>query len=337
MRSDDTDAPAMLPADLNQADRRRVRRRQLLLRRIGRVGLVALAVLIISFSLIRLSPGDPVLNLLGDEATPELVESYRERLGLDEDPLHQFSSYLIGSLRGDLGESLFTGQAVSAIIGRTLPVTVWLVGVTVTFTVFLAVPLALLVALRRAPWIQYTFRIVTSISLATPVFFSGLLAILFFSVFLGWVPLGGYESDFPANLRFLWLPSLVISGGVLVPIVSRVLHSSLLETQEEEFLETAIVRGLPRRQRFWRYLLKPSLAPTVALIGYMIGRMIGGAVLVEIIFNLPGIASQLVRAVNARDYAVIQGIVLVLGIIVVVVNFMADVISSRLDPRISLE
>jgi peptide/nickel transport system permease protein len=296
---------------------------------------VAFWVLFVAFILLRLSPGDPVLVLLGDRATDELIALYRERLGLSGTPAEQFFSYLGGVFTGDLGESLSTGQDVTAIITRTLPVTLWMVVVTMAMAVGFAVPLALLVALNGSSWVMYLFRSVTSISLATPVFFSALLAILFFSIRLGIAPIAGYEAGFPANLRYLWLPSLV-NCGVLVPILSRVLQSSISSTLDEEFAETGIVRGIPRWLWFWRYLLRPSLAPTIALLGYMIGQMMSSAVVVEIIFGLPGIGTQLVQAVYERDYAVVQGSVMIFGLIVVVVSFLSDVISSRLDPRMEV-
>jgi peptide/nickel transport system permease protein len=173
---------------------------------------------------------------------------------------------------------------------------------------------------------------VTSVSLAMPTFFSSLIALLFFSIQLKLAPIAGYEAGFPGNLWYLWLPALV-TCGVQVPILARVLQSSIVDTMEQEFVETAVVRGLPARVLVWRYLLRPSLAPTIALLGYMVGQMLGAAVIVEIVFGLPGIGTALIDAVLGRDYPVVQGIVLVFGILVVAVNFVADSVGSILDPR----
>jgi peptide/nickel transport system permease protein len=296
---------------------------------------VAFVVLVVSFSLVRLAPGDPVRTLLGDQATDELVAQYNQRLGLVGSPLEQFWSYLSGLFRGDLGASLTTGQPVADIIERALPATLWLIAVTLVIATVVSVPLALAVALTRRRWAGHAFRTLTSISLATPAFFSGLLAILLISMQLGLAPIAGYEPGFPGNLRYLWLPALV-NCGVLVPVLARVLHSSLVETLDEEFVETGIVRGVGRARWFWRYLLRPSLAPTVALVGYMIGQMMSSAVVVEILFGIPGIGTELVKAVSARDYAVVQGTVMVFGLLVVVVGLAGDLLSRRLDRRVTL-
>jgi peptide/nickel transport system permease protein len=289
-------------------------------------------VMCVAFGLIRFIPGDPVRLLLGELATDQNVREYRELLGLNGTMLEQFLAYSGGLLRGDLGRSIASRQPVSGTVGVTLPVTLWLIGVTVVMGITLALPLAVLAALHRRTWFGHAFRVVTSISLATPAFFSGLLAILFFSIFLGLAPVGRYDYAFPDNLRYLWLPALVICG-VQVPILARVLQSSIVDTMEQEFVESAVVRGLPRRVFIWRYLLRPSLAPTIGLFGYMIGTMLGAAVIVEIIFDLPGIGTALITAVLARDYTVVQGIVLVFGFLVVLVSFVADTISAWIDPR----
>ncbi len=310
-------------------------RRSPVLQRCVQAVFVALSVMLVAFSLMRLAPGDPVRTLLGDAATEELVAQYNERLGLTGSPLEQFWSYLRGAVTGDLGTSVVTGQEVVAVIGRALPVTLWLIAVTLTMAIFVAVPLALFVSLSRRSWVGHLFRILTSISLATPVFFTGLIAILLFSVDLGIAPVAGYDPGFPGNIEYLWLPALVMCF-VLVPVLSRVLHSSLVATQDEEFVETGIVRGVPRPQWFWRYLLRPSLAPTVALVGYMIGQMMSSAVIVEIMFGLPGIGTELVNAVYQRDYAVVQGTVLVFGLVVVAVGLVGDLLSRWLDRRVKL-
>jgi peptide/nickel transport system permease protein len=303
-----------------------------LARRLGRSLLVAFGVMCVAFGLIRFVPGDPVLLLLGDLATPESVAQLRGKLGLDRGLPEQFVGYALGIARGDLGRSISTDVPVTSTVGRTLPVTLWLIGTTMTIGLALALPLAVLAALhRRGPFGQ-VFRVGTSVLLATPTFFSGLLGILLFSIQLGLAPVAGYEPAFPGNLWYLWLPALV-TCTVLVPILARVLQSSIVDTMEQEFVESAVVRGLPRRLLVWRYLLRPSLAPTIGLLGYMIGQMLAAVVIVEIIFGLPGVGTALMDAVLGRDYPVVQGIVFVLGMIVVIVNFLADTVSGWVDPR----
>lgn len=300
---------------------------------LARAIVVAFVLLIVVFSLVRLIPGDPVLILLGDLATPQLVAKYREVMGLNGSIFEQFAAYMSGVLRGNLGTSLNTGISVTSTVTRTLPVTAWLLGVTIFLDLIVGVPLGVVAAIYRRTWFGQLFRLGTSLLLATPVFYSGLLLILIFAIWLGIAPVAGYENSFPQNLRYLWLPGLTLAG-VLVPIFARVLQSSIVDTLEEEFVETAIVRGLPRSKLIWRYLLRPSLAPTISLLGYQIGQLLSGAVIVEIVFNLPGIGTSLVlEGVLRRDYPIVQGIVLVFGLIVVAVSFLADVVSGWLDPR----
>jgi peptide/nickel transport system permease protein len=198
----------------------------------------------------------------------------------------------------------------------------------------MAVPLGVIAAIYRGTWFDHLFRVVSSALLAMPGFYLGLLLLLFFSIRLGLAPVAGYEPSFPENLRYLWLPALTICG-VLVPILARVLQSSIVNSLEQEYVETAIVRGLPTRTRVWRYLLRPSLAPTIGLLGYMTGQMLGAAVVIEIVFNIPGIGTALVvEGVLLRDYTLVQGIVLVFGLLVVAISFVSETLSGWLDPRV---
>ena len=177
----------------------------------------------------------------------------------------------------------------------------------------------------------YVFRATTSVFLAIPAFFTALIGLLVFGLHYGIAPIIGYEPAFPANLKYLWLPALVICT-TLVPVLARVLHSSILETMSEEFVESGIVRGLGRLRLYWFYLLKPSLAPTIVLLSYMVGVMIGSTVIIETIFSLPGIGRNLVGAVIGRDYPVVQGIVLVFGLFVVAVGLVGDICRQLARP-----
>jgi peptide/nickel transport system permease protein len=302
------------------------------IQRLGRAILVAFGVMVVAFSLIHFIPGDPVMILLGDMATPDNVAEYRQILGLNGSLPEQFVSYFVAILHGDLGTSLVTRLSVDSVIARTLPVTLWLIAVAMGMGLVISLPLAVAAAIYRRTWFGQVFRIVTSIFLSMPAFFSGLLAILLFAIALGLAPVAGYEGEFPKNLTYLWLPALVICG-VQVPILSRVLQSSIVETMEQEFVETAVVRGLPRHIMIWRYLIRPSIAPTISLLGYIIGQSLGAAVVVEIIFGLPGIGTELINAVAGRDYSLVQGIIFVFGLIVVIVSYISETASGWIDPR----
>jgi peptide/nickel transport system permease protein len=303
--------------------------------RIARAIAVSFWVMVISFGLIRLAPGDPVLARLGAEAEPAAIERLRRELRLDVDPVTQFLEYFRGLLHGDLGRSMENGRSVMEIIAQSLPVTLWIIGVTVVMGLALATPLALWVATNRRSWAPYVFRATTAVFLAVPAFFTALIGLIVFGLHYGIAPIIGYEHAFPANLKYLWLPALVICT-TLVPVLARVLYSSLVETMGEEFVETGVIRGVGRTRLYWFYLLKPSLAPTIVLLSYMIGVMIGSTVIIETIFTLPGIGRNLVGAVIGRDYPVVQGIVLTFGLFVVAVGLAGDLLAGWLDPRVSL-
>lgn len=304
-----------------------------ILTRLIRSLLVGFGVMTIAFFLLRLVPGDPIQILLGDSATPELVAQYRQNLGLDGTIVDQYIAYISNILHGNLGTSISAGVSVNTTIARSLPVTLWLIVVTMVIALGISLPLAIAAAVYRRTWFGHFFRISSSILLATPVFYSGLILLLIFAIQLKVAPVAGYKAAFPANIGYLWLPALVLCG-VMVPITARVLQTSIMDTLDQEFVETAVVRGLGWIPFTWRYLLRPSLAPTVSLLGYMIGQLLSAAVVVELVFNLPGIGTSLiVEGVLLRDYPVVQGIVLVFGFIVVIVSFCSDLLSGWLDPR----
>ena len=299
----------------------------------------AFGVMVVTFVLVRLIPGDPVDILfagLGGEDVEATADAYRETLGLNGSILEQGVRYARNVATGDLGNSLVTQQPIAGIVGRTLPVTASLIAVSVAMSLVFALPVAVVVAVFRDSWFERLFRVVSSISLAMPGFYLGLLLILLFGIRLNLAPVAGYEPGFPQNLYYLWLPALTMSA-VLIPILTRVLASSISVTLDEEFVEAAVSRGLPRRTLIWRYLMRPSIAPTLVLLSYIMGQMLGASVVIEMVFNLPGIGTALIlEGVLPRDYTVVQGIVLVFGVVVVFVSFAADVVSRRIDPRVDL-
>ena len=286
-----------------------------------------------AFILIRLAPGDPITTALGTEVTPDVIARLRSELGLDDNIAMQFANYVTGLVRGDLGSSLLSNVPVATTIAQTLPVTIWLIGLTVTLSLVLAIPLALLVARSRRAWVPYLFRTGTAVALALPVFLVGLVFLLIFGLAWGIAPIEGYDYQFPNNLYYLWVPALT-NAVVLVPILSRVLHSSLIDNLQEEFVETGVIRGVRSVRFLWFYMLRPSLAPTIVLLSYMMGVMIGSTVILETVFSLPGIGRELVSAVNLRDYPVVQSIILVFGILVVVLSLTGDVVARWLDSRV---
>lgn len=295
---------------------------------------VAFWVTVIAFTLIRLAPGDPAQSRLGPSAEPEAVEALRKQLGLDVHPVEQFFNFFRNLIvNGDMGTSLQFDRSVTDLIFTALPVTLWLIGFSVIISIFIAIPLSLFVATSNNIFVAYLFRSSTAISIALPNFFIALIGILLFSIRYNWAPLLGYIPSFPENLRFLWLPA-VVNATTLVAILSRVLYSSIFDTLREEFVETGVIRGIGRIRFLWFYLLKPSLAPTVVLLSYIMGVMLGTTVIMESVFALPGIGTELINAVMARDYPTVQGITFIFGVIVVFFSFFGDLLAYWLDRRV---
>lgn len=309
--------------------------RRTVLGRFARSVSVSFWVMVICFLLLRLSPGDPVRIAAGADATEEQIQEMRRRLNLDDPIYVQFWTYVKNIFKGDLGVSLFSQRGVTEILGTHLPVTLMLIFLSILLALILALPLALSVALSKRQSVTYLFRASTAISLSIPGFFLALIGLLFFGIKTTWAPAAGYVGDFPENLRYLWLPALVNCGS-LVPVLARVLHSSLVDTLDEEFVETGVIRGVRKLRFYWSYLLRPSLAPTVVLLSYMVGVMIGGTVIMETIFSLPGIGRELITAVTGRDFPVVQGIVMIFGLIVVFFSFTGDLLGYLLDRRVTL-
>lgn len=292
-------------------------------------------VMVIAFSLIRLSPGDPAATRLGAGAETEAIEDLREQLGLNTGALEQFFNYMTGIFRGDLGVSLVNDVDVLETIQRTFPLTLIYITLSVFFAFIISIPIGTIIGWSNKATAVYIFRGITSIIIATPNFFIAMLAILIFSVQRNWAPVFGYVSEFPENLKYLWLP-ISINTLILVAIISRVLHTSVVDTKDEEFVETGIIRGVSRPRFFWFYILKPSLAPTVVLMSYMMGTMLGATVILETIFSLPGIGRELVGAVLASDYPMVQGILLMFGVITVFLSFIGDLLAYALDRRVKI-
>jgi peptide/nickel transport system permease protein len=326
---------AEVSAEQRLPDKNRIALRRTLIGRVFRSLVVAFWVMFIAFLLLRFAPGDPIRTALGTDATEEAVAALKKQFGLDQPFLVQFLDYFRGIFTGDLGVSIFSAREVTEIITTHLPVTAMVIVLSILGAIVISIPIALVVALSKHQAVTLIFRSTTSISLAIPGFFLALIGLLYFGTILDWAPAAGYEGSFPANLRYLWLPALVNCFS-LVPILSRVLHSSLMDTLDEEFVETGVIRGVGKLRFYWSYLLRPSLAPTVVLLSYMVGVMIGGTVVMETIFSLPGIGRELIQAVDSRDYAVVQSIVMVFGLIVVFLSFVGDLLGYLMDRRVTL-
>lgn len=299
---------------------------------LGRSLIVSSIVLILSFLLVRLVPGDPVTAAGGARATPEAREQMREQLGLTGSLPSQFLDYIGGVVRGDLGTSVAQqGRSVADIIGATLPVTLSLVVVTMLLSLLVGVPFGILAALRGGA-ADVAVRSSVMVLLATPPFFLGLLLLLIVSIKLGLLPAGGWGSSWAGSFQYLILPAIALAG-FMVPLIVRTTRQAASEVIGERWAEALITRGISRRRLALAHVLPNALLPTITLVGLNVGALMAGAVVVESVFALPGIGEQLVNAVNLRDYPVVQGIALVSAIVVVASNLAADVVYALVDPR----
>lgn len=301
------------------------------LRRILLLFPVVFGVTVLVFLLVHLAPGDPVTSMLGLRPRAEDVVRLRHALGLDQPLPVQYLLWLLRVAQGDLGRSLLVNQPVAEVIASRLPLTAELAVISMSIAVLIGVPLGVLSAVRRNSLLDNVGRVVAMLGVSMPVFWLGLLLIIVFSLFLGWLPAGGSPDDVgPAALV---LPSITL-GTAFAALIQRITRSSMLEVLEEDYIRTARAKGLPKRSVEYRHALKNALIPVVTVIGFSIGTLLSGAVLTETIFSLPGLGRLMTDAVLARDYPLVSGAVLVVAVIFVLINLAVDLIYAVLNPRI---
>lgn len=304
------------------------------------VGLVFLVVTLV-FAFLRLVPGDPAeLILTGGDAggavSPESIEALRASLGLDKPVLSQYVSFIGAVFTGDFGTSFQYGTSVSADIALRLPRTMELVVVSMVIALIVGVPLGVLGALKRGTVIDSAVTGGVSVGQAIPVFVFALVLVLIFSVNLGWLPAGGYVafgSDPARHLGQLVLPAFALSL-TLSPAIARMTRSSVLEVMRQDWVRTARAKGLTRSVVFRRHILRNALSPIITVVGLQLGHLLSGAVLVEYVFNWPGMGSLLFQAVSQRDYPEVQGVALVAAGLFVFLNVLVDLSFALLDPRV---
>lgn len=305
---------------------------------VGRIvqSIIVVALIVIGTAImVRLVPGDPAAVILGLEATPETLAALREQLGVDLPLYQQVLNQLGGLLVGDLGESAFNGQPVSQMIGDAIPVTMMLVFAGILFALIFALPLGLLPAFGVGPRGIRILRISMVVLIAFPSFVIALYLLLLFGVQLRWAPAGGWSYDWPDALGYVWLPGLAL-GIFLVPILVRAIERQARQLMSEEFVEAAISRGIPRLSIVVRHVLPNTLLPVITLVGYSVTVLIGGAVIIEAVYGVPGLGSVILRAVGQRDYPVIVGVTVFTGIMAVVISLITDVLYSIADPRVRI-
>ncbi len=306
-----------------------------ILRRVVQAIPVVIGVTLLSFVLIHLVPGDPARTALGAQAPPEAIAALNEELGLDEPLPTQYVDFVAGAATLDFGDSITQNTAIGPLLADQIPVTVFLLVYSVTIAVLVAVPLAVISALRRNRAADHVIRLLSTITFAMPSFLLGLLLILFFSLKLGWLPTAGYGEGFIGHLRSLTLPAITV-GLYLAPILLRTLRVGIIETLTAEYIEAARARGLSERRIVLKHVLRNSLISTVTILGLNIGFLLSGLVIIENVFALPGLGSELVGSILERDYPLIQALTLIFALAVITINLVTDLAYAKLDPRVRL-
>ncbi len=296
---------------------------------------VLFGISLVSFVLVQSIPGDPVRILLGTRATVELIAKVRAQYGLDEPILVQYLFYLKNLAQGEMGRSIIYKMPVFTLIAARLMPTLFLLCYGVLMAVTLAVALAVTAAMNRGRWPDALVRSYSTAGLGLPAFWLGIVLIIVFSLRLGWFPVSGYGRGFLEHLHHLFLPAFTIALA-LSPVLIRNLRASLLAELEADHITAARSRGIPERRIFLRHVFRNSLIPTITLLGVNVGWLIGGTVVVEQVFSVPGLGSLMVGSIFARDYLVVQAITLIFAMAVILTNFTVDVACVALDPRIKL-
>jgi peptide/nickel transport system permease protein len=299
---------------------------------------ILLLVSVIIFSLVHITPGDPAIMMLGQEATPEALEALREKLGLNLPIYVQYWNWISGIFQGDFGHSLKDNSPVLSIIMQKLPVTVQLTLFSFTIALLIAIPAGIISATKKGTKWDYLGTTFALSGVSIPPFFLGILFIYIFAVSLGWLPPSGYVApwvDLKKSLLLMILPAIAV-GVRLSAEITRMLRSSMLEVLQADYIRTAYSKGILGKSVILGHALKNALIPVVTVSGLQLATFLGGAVITETIFAVPGLGRLVIDAILTRDFPVVQGAVLFMAMAVIVVNFLVDIIYSILDPRIKL-
>ena len=295
---------------------------------------VLLGVSVVTFALMVATPGDPVRLLAGDRASVETIAAIRDRYGLDEPFLTQYAVYLRNLMQGDLGASLRYRLPVGDLIASHYPVTLFLVAFTILLTLPPVLLLAILSARRQGGVADQAIRLLGVLGLAMPVFWLALLLSRLLGVTLKWFPVSGFGETFAEHLHHLFLPALSTAIWV-VPILMRTLRATLLDEMERDYVLTGLSKGLGEKAVFRAHVYPNSLLPTINLFGVVVAYLLGGSVIVETVYGLPGMGKLMVDSILARDYYVVQGATLVFALTTILVMLVTDLVTSWVDPRVN--
>ena len=296
---------------------------------------VLFGISVITFVLVRLIPGDPARNILGTRATPAALASIRAQYGLDQPMWLQYFYFIRNLGNGEMGKSILYKIDVLPLISTRIEPTIALVVSSVFLSILIAVPMAAIAAGNAGRTPDHVVRVVSTFGIGFPPFWLGLMLIILFSVQLGILPVSGYGETIGDKLAHLVLPALTVALS-LSTVLTRSLRAAMIESLKSDVATAARARGMPESIVFWRHVVPNSLVPSINLLAVNIGWQIGGTVVVESVFALPGMGQLLVRAIFSRDYMVVQGVAMVFACATVLVNFLADIVTVAADPRVKL-
>lgn len=309
-----------------------------LIRRLAGAFLVLVLVSLMSFALIWLVPGDPAAAFLDASATPEQVAKLRSALGLDLSLPQQMLGWYGRILSGDLGQSILLNRSVTAALIERLPVTLSLAALALTFAVFFGVAAGIVAAVNHNRWPDQAVMTTALLGLSVPDFWLGLVMVLVFAVSLGWLPSGGFTPFLQSPtewLRGMVLPALTL-GLVQVGFIARMARASMLDTLSQDYVRTADAKGLAKLHVVLRHALPNAMIPILTVIGIVSGALLGGAVIVEQVFSIPGIGRLIVGAIASHDFPVLQGGLLFLAVVYLAINLVVDILYAVVDPRVRL-
>jgi peptide/nickel transport system permease protein len=305
----------------------------ILARRLLHIAATVVLVALLIFVLMHFLPGDPVLMLLGERATDASIAQMRHDMGFDRTMLEQFWEFLLHMTTLQFGDSITMRVPVISLVRDRLPVTLLLTGMAMVLALLIAVPLAFVAALRQGGIADAVIRVISQVSLSMPVFYIGLILLITLAAGLRWFPVGGIGNGFLEDLYYLFLPALTLALS-LSAILLRNLRESLIEVLHAEYVSFATAKGLMRRTVLGRHVLRNAWISTITLLGLHIGSLVGGAVITETVFAVPGVGRLMVDSIFSRDYAVVQGLTMVLAVMVSVVFLAVDALQAMLDPRV---
>lgn len=288
------------------------------------------------FIILRLMPGDPANLLMGTRATPEAIAAFQKQLGLDK-PIHeQYLAFLNDLLHGSLGRSIFYDQPVTWLILERLPATIYLVAFSTFIAIIITLPLASISALRKDSIIDQSIKGAFVVALSMPSFWLGIILILFFSIKFGIFPVSGYGQTMASHLWHLFLPAFTIALAT-ASLTIRSLRSSMIAVLTADYIDTAKAKGVRHKNVIVKHVLRNALISTISVLGVHTSWVIGGTVVIETVFSIPGIGYLFVKSIMTRDYPIIQGLTITFALLVILINFLTDISYSLIDPRVSYD